>query len=133
MGFFFSLAQKWRRSMPCALAFLSVPTGLTCALPHDEVVSINLLRVLKMTRKALFAFLSLVACAFAQSERGAITGLVTDTTGAVVAGASVEIVSRATNIAVRVTSTTAGEYNAANLSPGDYKVQVSAAGFQRFP
>ena len=73
MGFFFSLAQKWRRSMPCALAFLSVPTGLTCALPNDEVVSINLLRVLKMTRKALFAFLSLVACAFAQSERGAIT------------------------------------------------------------
>src|SRR6266566_6502828 len=85
-----------------------------------------------MTRKALFAFLSLAACALAQSERGAITGLVTDTTGAVVAGASVEIVSRATNIVVRVTSTTAGEYNAANLSPGDYKVQVSAAGFKRF-
>jgi len=85
-----------------------------------------------MTRKVLFAFLALAACAFAQSERGAITGLVTDTTGAVVTGASVEIVNRATNAVVRVTSTTAGEYNAANQSPGDYKVQVSAAGFKRF-
>src|ERR1700730_8613291 len=85
-----------------------------------------------MTRKVLFKFLLLAAAASAQSERGAITGLVTDTSGAVVAGASVEIVSRATNIVVRVTSTTAGEYNAANLSPGDYKVQVSASGFKRF-
>ena len=80
----------------------------------------------------LYTFLALAACAFAQSERGAITGLVTDTTGAVVGGASVEIVHRATNTVVRVTSTTAGEYNAANLSPGDYKVQVSASGFKRF-
>jgi hypothetical protein len=85
-----------------------------------------------MTRKALFTFLALATCAFAQSERGAITGLVTDTTGAVVGGASVEIVNRATNAVVRVTSTTAGEYNAANLSPGDYKVQVAASGFKRF-
>src|SRR3977135_4671194 len=85
-----------------------------------------------MTQKVFCTFLALAASAFAQSDGGAITGLVTDTTGAVVAGASVEIVSRATNIVVRVTSTTAGEYNAANLSPGDYKVQVSAAGVKRF-
>lgn len=68
-----------------------------------------------MLRKILFTFLALAAAASAQSERGAITGPVTDTTGAVVAGASFEILNRATNAVVRVTPTTAGEYNAANL------------------
>ena len=85
-----------------------------------------------MLRKILFTFLALAASACAQSERGAITGLVTDTTGAVVRGASVEILNRATNAVVRVSTTTAGEYNAANLPPADYKVQVAAAGFKRF-
>jgi hypothetical protein len=83
-------------------------------------------------RKLLFTFLALAAAACAQSERGAITGLVTDSTGAVVAGASVEILNRATNAVVRVSTTTAGEYNAANLPPADYKVQVAASGFKRF-
>ena len=85
-----------------------------------------------MTRKILFTFWALAVAASAQSERGAITGLVTDTSGAVVAGASVEIINLAINAVVKVTSTTAGEYNVANLSPANYKVQVSASGFKRF-
>ena len=85
-----------------------------------------------MSRNLVFLSLALTAFAWAQSERGAITGLVTDTTGAVIGGASVEITNRATNALVRVSSTSAGEYNAANLSPGDYKVQIAASGFKRF-
>ena len=61
-----------------------------------------------------------VACAFfvcaalfAQSERGNITGGVTDSTGAVVAGVAVLITNAATGVPERVVTTSAGEYNAA--------------------
>src|SRR5258708_39366909 len=85
-----------------------------------------------MKWKLLLACAAFAAGLVAQSERGNIRGLVTDTTGAVVGGAAVEITNRATGNTINVTSTTAGEYNAANLSPGEYKVQVSATGFKRF-
>src|SRR5438093_7382741 len=68
----------------------------------------------------------------AQSERGNITGLVTDSTGAAIVGASVVITNRGTNTALTVPTTTAGEYNVPSLVPGEYKVEISAAGFKRF-
>ena len=76
----------------------------------------------------------LCTCAvlLAQSERGNITGLVTDATGAVVPGVSVVITNTATNVPEHVTTTSAGEYNAPNLVPGDYRIEIAAAGFKRF-
>src|SRR5262249_39066333 len=38
----------------------------------------------------------------------------------------------ATNAAVNVTTTSAGEYNVPNLSPGNYRVEIGASGFKRF-
>jgi hypothetical protein len=80
-----------------------------------------------------------VACAFfvcaalfAQSERGNITGGVTDSTGAVVAGVAVLITNAATGVPERVVTTSAGEYNAANLVPGVYTIEISSPGFKRF-
>ena len=72
------------------------------------------------------------SAAFGQSERGNITGVVTDATGAAVANAPVNIVNKATNTAEHVTTTGTGEYNAPNLSPGVYRVEVSAPGFRSF-
>jgi hypothetical protein len=69
---------------------------------------------------------------FAQSERGNITGVVTDATGAVVPNVTVVITNTATNIPETVTTTSSGEYNAPNLSPGAYQISIAAAGFKRF-
>jgi hypothetical protein len=69
---------------------------------------------------------------FAQTERGNITGIVSDPTGAAVAGAQVSVINRDTNAAARVVASSAGEYNVPNLLPGVYRVEVSAAGFKGF-
>jgi len=81
----------------------------------------------------LLGILSLLACTslLAQTERGNITGQVTDTTAAAVPGATIVITNVATNTTMTVSTTTAGDYNAANLSPGTYRVEVSAQGFKK--
>jgi hypothetical protein len=68
----------------------------------------------------------------AQTERGNIAGLVTDSSGAAVPGAQVVITHRATNTTVKLMTASTGEYNAAGLNPGDYAVEVTAQGFRRF-
>jgi hypothetical protein len=83
--------------------------------------------------KRLLVVLCLMAVgALAQSERGNITGIVTDATGASMSNLLVLITNQATNTSERVTTTNSGEYNAANLSPGKYRVEIEAPGFKRF-
>jgi hypothetical protein len=72
------------------------------------------------------------AVLLAQSERGSISGIVTDPSGAAVASAALSVVSLDTNATVRAVTTGTGEYNAPNLQPGIYRVEITAAGFKRF-
>jgi len=66
----------------------------------------------------------------AQNESGAITGAVTDPSGAVVAGATVTIVDLGTNT-TRTTKTGAnGEFTFSTLRPSHYKITVEASGFK---
>jgi Carboxypeptidase regulatory-like domain len=74
----------------------------------------------------------LTLTAFGQSERGNITGSVTDATGASIPNIAVVITNRDTNVPERVTTTSTGEYNAANLTPGTYRVEITVSGFKRF-
>ncbi len=80
----------------------------------------------------LFLLLLIALAAFAQSERGNITGVVTDSSGAAVASVPVVIVNQDTGSSERVNTTSTGEYNAPNLVPGKYQVEVAAPGFKRF-
>ncbi|MBI1786578.1 MAG: carboxypeptidase regulatory-like domain-containing protein [Acidobacteria bacterium] len=82
--------------------------------------------------RKLWMVLLAAAGVWAQTERGNITGAVADPSGAAVAGATVTITHRATNTTIGVSTTTAGDYNAPNLTPGDYRIEVSAPGFKRF-
>ena len=70
--------------------------------------------------------------AFAQNERGSISGLLTDQTGAAVASAALSITQTATNAVTRTVSNASGEYSAPNLVPGTYRIDVSMAGFKHF-
>lgn len=73
-----------------------------------------------------------VAAIWAQSERGNITGIVTDPSGAAIAGAELHVVNRDTNAMAKSESSSTGEYNVPNLLPGFYRVEIQATGFKRF-
>ena len=77
----------------------------------------------------LFGLLAAGQTAFAQSSNGEITGLVTDSSGAAVAGASVDAVNNATGVAYTTTTNGAGVYVLPQLIPGPYKVTLSKEGF----
>ena len=66
----------------------------------------------------------------AQKTTGTIQGVVTDQTGAIVPGAKVNIVNTATNDSRVVTSNSAGEYIANDLSPAVYELRVQAQNFR---
>src|ERR1051326_7603759 len=68
---------------------------------------------------------------FAQVDRGNIQGTVTDPSGAVVAGASVRIVSTATNVTQSTVTGPAGTYAFFNLPIGEYVLSVEGKGFRR--
>ena len=67
----------------------------------------------------------------AQTTTGSIVGTVTDPSGGVIGGATVTVTNTDTNIAVKTTTDTAGNYVVTPLSVGRYSVTVEAAGFKK--
>jgi Carboxypeptidase regulatory-like domain/TonB dependent receptor len=63
---------------------------------------------------------------------GSISGTVTDSTGAMVAGATVTATNTATNATVTQTTSNGGTYVLSPLTPGDYSVQIAAQGFKTY-
>ena len=78
------------------------------------------------------ALVLLSSTLLAQSERGNITGIVTDPAGAAVTAARISVVNRDTGTGSTLSSTDAGEFNAPNLSPGSYRIEITAPGFKRY-
>ena len=76
--------------------------------------------------------LLLVSAAFAQTDRGTITGTVTDPTGAVVANASIEAKNSATSQTYTAGSTGTGNFTLSNLPAGTYELDVTSAGFKKY-
>jgi hypothetical protein len=66
----------------------------------------------------------------AQNFRGAINGVVTDRTGAVIANASVNALQTHTESTHTTISSSAGEFSFQDLPLGLYSVTVSFSGFQ---
>jgi len=77
----------------------------------------------------LVVVLALSLTGFAQVERSAITGTVTDAKGAAIPDAIVRVTEESTNQTITLQTDSAGEYEASNLTPGAYTVQVEKAGF----
>lgn len=76
----------------------------------------------------LFAFSIFAA---GQAGTGAITGVVTDPSGAVVQGANVTATNTATGATRTVVSSDSGNYNLTSLAPGSYTVNVEKTGFPK--
>jgi hypothetical protein len=83
--------------------------------------------VISVALGLLFAF-----TAFAQSDRGTITGTISDPAGAVVAGAAVEAKNNATGAVYPAASSATGNYTIAQLPAATYQVTVTVAGFKKF-
>src|SRR5450759_4437811 len=79
-------------------------------------------------------FISLLAFgpAWAQVSTSSITGLVTDSSGAAMPGASVQAKNEDTGVMHEGTTTATGNYSFASLPPGPYTITVSKPGFQTF-
>src|SRR3984957_4262320 len=73
--------------------------------------------------------LALAGGAFAQTTSGLITGTVTDSSGAVIPDAQVELTNQATAVRRQAVTDGSGYYSAPELQPGVYDVSVSKQGF----
>jgi hypothetical protein len=73
---------------------------------------------------------ALAAAAAAQVDTGAIWGVVTDPSGAVVPGARIVVTQPETNVRFALNTNGSGFYSAPALHPGLYKVEVEKAGFE---
>src|SRR5690606_21631034 len=65
-----------------------------------------------------------------QGERGAITGVVADPTGAVIPGVEVTVTNKETGVSRTVLTTDAGVYRVPALPPGTYTVSAALSGFK---
>jgi len=83
----------------------------------------------RLVSKSVVALLAASAPAFAQTVTGAVRGTITDPSGAIVPGASIAITNVATNVVTNATSDQAGQYAVRNLQIGQYKLTVTASGF----
>jgi hypothetical protein len=72
------------------------------------------------------------ACMFAQSDRGTITGTITDPSGAVISNANIEARNTQTGAVSTGGSTATGNYNVAQIPTGTYQLTVTAPGFKTF-
>ena len=70
-----------------------------------------------------------LATAHAQTQRGQIVGRVTDSTGAVVPGAKVEVTNPATGVKLQTETNAEGLYTVPYLQYGTYRLAVTAQGF----
>jgi hypothetical protein len=76
------------------------------------------------------AMLSVLAAAGKAQTSGEITGLVTDPTGAALAGATVAVANKATGAVRRTTTNNEGLYAFPSLLPGQYDLKVEQQGFK---
>ena len=78
----------------------------------------------------LFLLAFTCACALAQGSSGSISGSVTDTTGAVIPNASVQIANPVTNYTRTTQSDAAGSFHFYNVPFNTYRVTANSPGFQ---
>jgi len=94
--------------------------------------------VMKSLNTALRATLPIIAVficsisAFAQGDRGTITGTISDPAGAVVAAAPVQAKNVATGAQYDAATTETGNYTLSQLPAGAYEVSVAVPGFKKY-
>src|SRR5687768_9241185 len=90
----------------------------------------------RIVRRSASAIALLAICSgmalFAQTDRGSITGTVTDPGGAVLVGVSVTTSNVATGFTYETVTSSTGNFTLPSLPVGNYRLAVEAPGFNRF-
>ncbi|MGH9820481.1 MAG: carboxypeptidase regulatory-like domain-containing protein, partial [Pyrinomonadaceae bacterium] len=79
---------------------------------------------------SIFA-IALTGVAHAQGTTSRVTGIVTDTSGAAVAGATVTLTNEGTNASVSTQTGDSGSYTFDLIQPGRYQITVEKTGFKK--
>ena len=74
----------------------------------------------------------LSSAAFAQSDRGTITGTISDPAGAIIASAAIEARNVATGAVYAAASSGTGNYTIPQLPAGTYDLSVTVPGFKKY-
>lgn len=112
----------------------AIPSGQAAGHPYKQEV--RLIKRGQTLKKIIFVLLSFLLwrdALFAQEIYSTLAGTVTDPTGAVVPGATVNIHANETNTDVRTLTTDSnGTFSATNLPAGVYTVTIKAPGFKTY-
>ena len=88
------------------------------------------IRYLLLVASVLSVIVFCLPNAVAQGLFGTISGIVTDSSGAAVRGATVNVTNVNTNIVTTLSTNDAGVYSVTSLNPGVYNVEAKAQGFK---
>jgi hypothetical protein len=81
---------------------------------------------------AICCLLVVFGAAFAQGDRGTITGTIADPAGAVIAGAMIELKNINTGAVYQAASSSTGNYTFGGVPVGKYQMSASVPGFKQF-
>src|SRR5437867_1616446 len=87
---------------------------------------------LKRSFVLLIGSLLMAGAAWAQVNRGSITGIVTDPSGAVVANVAITVTNPATGVTNNVTTNSSGVYTVPLLGAATYRLDAQATGFKQY-
>ncbi len=86
-------------------------------------------RSVRLLPYAFLLLFSICQIGFAQTTAGSLVGVVRDSAGATITGATIRVTETATNARIETKSNNKGEYELLNLNPGTYTLHVEAVGF----
>jgi uncharacterized membrane protein len=101
------------------------------AVTHWMCGVVNWARTARLCFLFVALLLTFTTTTQAQTGQGAIAGNVTDTSGAVVRNATVQVTNDETLVFLSTTTNSAGAYNVQSLDPGGYTVTVTMQGFEK--
>src|SRR5688572_24314093 len=84
----------------------------------------------KSAAKAALPMILMLSGLNAQETRGSIQGTVSDSSGAIVANATVTATNIATNVSISAATSQEGRFNLLFLLSGKYRIDVAAPGFK---
>jgi hypothetical protein len=87
---------------------------------------------MRLTASALVCVFLCLGVVYAQSDRGTITGTITDPTGAMVPNAAVEAKNMETGVIYTAATSETGNYTLGQLPVGVYQISVTATGFKQY-
>jgi len=123
-----TLPKETRDSRGSVEGVFGFANSEACASNVEGVV--RKVRIAAILLGALFIFSFGSFESVAQGLFGTISGIVNDSSGAVVPGATVRVRNVNTSVEVAVTTNGAGAYAATSLNPGAYDVEAEAKGFK---